>query len=189
MKYGVPVVATPLAVEGMFPKDGEDCLVAASAQEFASKVVQAYTDWGLWERLVRGGHRNVKLHFSLERAKAMTLQVRRGNGVDGGVVIGAVLGGEEVKGTAPESCQGWGGGRGCIRQEVCMRKVGRMQGKLGICAGQPSDRAGDAQAAYDSSAPSAHQASRDWVLVNACAVQVFASAGVPPRPSWARGKC
>lgn len=39
MKYGVPVVATPLAVEGMFAQDGEECLIAWSAEEFAEKVI------------------------------------------------------------------------------------------------------------------------------------------------------
>lgn len=40
MKLGVPVVATPLAVEGTLARDGESCLVAADSQQFAAKVVQ-----------------------------------------------------------------------------------------------------------------------------------------------------
>lgn len=38
MAAGVPVVATPIAVEGMHATDGVDCLVAATAGDFARKV-------------------------------------------------------------------------------------------------------------------------------------------------------
>jgi hypothetical protein len=36
MNYGVPVVATPVAIEGMHGQDGEDCLIAADPQQVAS---------------------------------------------------------------------------------------------------------------------------------------------------------
>lgn len=41
MKLGVPVVATRLAMEGMHARDGVDCMVADSAEEFADKVGRA----------------------------------------------------------------------------------------------------------------------------------------------------
>ena len=40
MKYGTPMVTTPLAVEGMYASDGVDCMVATSPQGFADKVLQ-----------------------------------------------------------------------------------------------------------------------------------------------------
>ena len=40
MSRGQPVVATPMAVEGMFVKSGEDVLVAESAQDFAGAIVR-----------------------------------------------------------------------------------------------------------------------------------------------------
>ena len=38
MKLGVPVVATPLAMEGTHGRDGDNCLVASDPAEFAAKV-------------------------------------------------------------------------------------------------------------------------------------------------------
>jgi hypothetical protein len=38
MKYGTPVVGTPLAVKGMFASDGSDCMVGTTAKDFACKV-------------------------------------------------------------------------------------------------------------------------------------------------------
>ncbi len=66
MKYGVPVVATPLAVEGMHLKDGLECLVADNPLVFASKVVNLYTDCNLWDRLVTAAYKNIERHFSVE---------------------------------------------------------------------------------------------------------------------------
>ena len=43
MKYGTPVVTTPLAVEGMHASDSVDCMVGKSPQEFADKVMQVST--------------------------------------------------------------------------------------------------------------------------------------------------
>ncbi len=40
MALGVPVVATPVAVEGMGLADGQECMIANSALAFAQKLVQ-----------------------------------------------------------------------------------------------------------------------------------------------------
>lgn len=74
MKYGLPVVGTPIAFEAMFPTDGEDCMVAESAEEFADKLVQAYTDCALWAKLVKGGFINVRKNFGLKTARERLLQ-------------------------------------------------------------------------------------------------------------------
>jgi hypothetical protein len=74
MKYGVPVVATPLAVEGMHATDGADCMVASTPEEFVSKSLAVYTDCPLWARLVEGGYANLRQHFSYEHAKPILLQ-------------------------------------------------------------------------------------------------------------------
>lgn len=42
------------------------------------QIMEAYTDCQLWERLVDGGHRNIKQHFSVEMARPVVLQVGRG---------------------------------------------------------------------------------------------------------------
>ena len=40
MKLGVPVVATPLAMEGMHAADGQDCLLASDPAQFAVQVAK-----------------------------------------------------------------------------------------------------------------------------------------------------
>ncbi len=70
MAHGLPVVATPLAVEGMHVADGESALVAANAQGFADAIARAHGDEALWSRLASGGLANVATHFSFDAARA-----------------------------------------------------------------------------------------------------------------------
>jgi GT2 family glycosyltransferase len=70
MSYGVPVVATPVAVEGMHLTGGDDVLVADDALAFAEAVQRAYGDEALWRRLSDGGRRNIEQHFSRDVARA-----------------------------------------------------------------------------------------------------------------------
>ena len=73
MSYGLPVVITPIAAEGMHLVDGNDALIAATAADFAEAVWRVYRDEGLWMRLSDEGIANVQRHFSPEVA----LQVLR----------------------------------------------------------------------------------------------------------------
>jgi glycosyltransferase involved in cell wall biosynthesis len=69
MSHGQPVVATPMAIEGLFARNGVDVLVAEAAEDFAEAVVRLYRDESLWNRLSRGGMENVRRYFSVERAR------------------------------------------------------------------------------------------------------------------------
>ena len=69
MSYGLPVVATPMAVEGMHLVQGDEVLVAADAGAFAAAVLRLYGDEALWQRLSRGGLANVQRHFSFAAAQ------------------------------------------------------------------------------------------------------------------------
>jgi GT2 family glycosyltransferase/glycosyltransferase involved in cell wall biosynthesis len=69
MAHGQPVIATPMAVEGMHVVAGEDVLVAADAAAFAEAIVRAYTDEALWSRLSTNGLANVARHFSFDAAR------------------------------------------------------------------------------------------------------------------------
>jgi GT2 family glycosyltransferase/glycosyltransferase involved in cell wall biosynthesis len=69
MSRGQPVVATPMAVEGMHAEHGREILVAESATEFADEVVRLYGDQALWEALSGAAVENVEAHFSLQAAK------------------------------------------------------------------------------------------------------------------------
>ena len=69
MAHGLPVVATPCAVEGMHLHDGSDVLVASDAATFAQAVLRLHDDAALWEQLAANGRANVAQHFSLESAR------------------------------------------------------------------------------------------------------------------------
>lgn len=70
MSYGLPVVATPAAVEGMHVQAGSDVLVESDAQAYADAVVRLYGDEALWRTLSTNGLANVERHFSFAAAKA-----------------------------------------------------------------------------------------------------------------------
>jgi O-antigen biosynthesis protein len=70
MSYGVPVVATSMAVEGMQLSDGVDVLVADDATSFVAAVRKLHEDGALWQRLSVNGLGNVQEHFSAAAAAA-----------------------------------------------------------------------------------------------------------------------
>jgi glycosyltransferase involved in cell wall biosynthesis len=69
MSYGLPVVASPVSVEGMSLAHQENILVADTADEFAQAVIRLYTDDELWQRLSAAGLENIKVQFSSETAR------------------------------------------------------------------------------------------------------------------------
>jgi glycosyltransferase involved in cell wall biosynthesis len=75
MSYGLPVVATTATIEGMHLTDGEDVLVADSADAFADAMVRAYGDAALWARLAEGGRENIRNHFSPDVARSAVTRI------------------------------------------------------------------------------------------------------------------
>jgi GT2 family glycosyltransferase/glycosyltransferase involved in cell wall biosynthesis len=69
MSYGQPVVATPIAIEGMHAEAGRDVLIADTPEAFAEEVLRAYRDPELWQQLSEHGLANVEAHFSFEAAR------------------------------------------------------------------------------------------------------------------------
>jgi glycosyltransferase involved in cell wall biosynthesis len=69
MSHGIPVVATSLAVEGMYLIDERDVLVADGAAAFAAAVARVYQDRELWQTLADGGMQNVRRYFSFDAAR------------------------------------------------------------------------------------------------------------------------
>jgi len=69
MSCGLPVVATPMAIEGMHVESGREVLVAADAAAFAADVVRLHGDQALWETLSAQGLANVERHFSFAAAR------------------------------------------------------------------------------------------------------------------------
>lgn len=64
MSYGVPVIATPVAVEGMHLEHGKDVLLADDADAFAQAAALLRNDGDLWKRVSDASIDNVKRHFS-----------------------------------------------------------------------------------------------------------------------------
>ncbi len=70
MSHGVPVIATPLAVEGMRLEDGVNVLVAGDTDAFAAAAVRLQQDSALWQQLSSHGLDNIRQHFSIAAASA-----------------------------------------------------------------------------------------------------------------------
>jgi glycosyltransferase involved in cell wall biosynthesis/LmbE family N-acetylglucosaminyl deacetylase len=70
MAYGVPVVATPCAAEGMFLQAERDILIGENDQSFADAVTRLYRHQTLWESLAHNGLANIATHFSRKTARA-----------------------------------------------------------------------------------------------------------------------
>ncbi|WP_376697087.1 glycosyltransferase [Wenzhouxiangella sp. EGI_FJ10305] len=79
MAWGLPVVATGCAAEGMYLQDGEDVLVADTTESFARAVVRAYSDEALWTKLSDGGLANVEEHFSFDAARRAICELMGSN--------------------------------------------------------------------------------------------------------------
>jgi GT2 family glycosyltransferase len=69
MSYGLPVVATSPAVEGMHLVPGEDVMVADDPEQFAAAIERVCGDEALWQRLSAAGVENIRRHFSREVAR------------------------------------------------------------------------------------------------------------------------
>ena len=64
LSYGLPVVTTAVGAEGMGLRDGEEALLADTAEELAAAVVRLYRDPELWRRLSANARAHVERHFS-----------------------------------------------------------------------------------------------------------------------------
>jgi O-antigen biosynthesis protein len=69
MSYGLPVVATSIAAEGMQLNHGDNILVADDADTFSSTVLRLYDDEPLWLQLSDRGLDNICKYFSFDAAR------------------------------------------------------------------------------------------------------------------------
>lgn len=75
MSYGLPVVVTSVAAEGMFLVDESNALIADDANGFARAILRLCRDRDLWMQLSDGALENVRHHFSIEQARNTLLRV------------------------------------------------------------------------------------------------------------------
>jgi GT2 family glycosyltransferase len=88
LSYGVPVVSTPIGVEGAGLEEDRHVVVARSDAEFAQATLALYRDEAEWTRLSLGGQDIVRREFSVAGgrrilADAVRLGHARRRGLDG----------------------------------------------------------------------------------------------------------
>ncbi len=88
LSYGVPVVSTPIGVEGAGLEEDHHVVVARSDAEFARATLALYRDEAEWTRLSLGGQDVVRREFSVAGgrrilADAVRLGHARRRGLDG----------------------------------------------------------------------------------------------------------
>jgi glycosyltransferase involved in cell wall biosynthesis len=81
MAYGLPCVATPLAVEGAGFQEGEHVLVADTPEAFVTEIARLYTDETLWNCLSANGLDFVKAQYSLDAGKERLTALLHGLGI------------------------------------------------------------------------------------------------------------
>jgi O-antigen biosynthesis protein len=64
--FGLPVVATSIAAEGMYLQHGREVLIGDTPQEFADAVLRLYGDPALWASMSVAGRQLVRERFSPE---------------------------------------------------------------------------------------------------------------------------
>jgi O-antigen biosynthesis protein len=69
MAFGVPVVATSLAVEGMPLKNREDILIADEPEIFARALIELYESEELWNRISENGIKKTRALYSTDAAR------------------------------------------------------------------------------------------------------------------------
>lgn len=67
LSYGVPCVASPLAVEGMQLTDLQEVLIASNPLDFAQSIIKAYNDETLWNSLSANGIAYMIERYSFEQ--------------------------------------------------------------------------------------------------------------------------
>jgi glycosyltransferase involved in cell wall biosynthesis len=90
--YGVPIVMTTIAAEGMGLQNGEDALIADDPMAFAESVIRLYSEPFLWHRLSIRGSEAARRLFSIEVSEAAYSSIFRQLGLP-------VIGGQKL----PES--------------------------------------------------------------------------------------
>lgn len=64
--YGVPIVMSTIAAEGMGLQNGDEALIADDPMDFAEAVIRLHSDSALWDRLSSHGAEAARRLFSIE---------------------------------------------------------------------------------------------------------------------------
>ena len=75
LSFGVPMVVTSMAAEGMGLVHGKDILVADTPEAFAAEILRLHDDEALWSALSKAGKANIESHFSFAVAERQLREV------------------------------------------------------------------------------------------------------------------
>jgi O-antigen biosynthesis protein len=78
LSYGLPVVASSIAAEGMGLQHGENIIIADDADQVADQIMRLYHDAELWQRLSVDGYHAFRDKFSLAAGTDAVLAVFNG---------------------------------------------------------------------------------------------------------------
>ena len=78
--HGVPVVASPVAAEGMSLEDGRDILIARDEAEWVHHLQNAYSDEAVWQGLSTGGLGAMRRRHTLDAGMEELRKILRLNG-------------------------------------------------------------------------------------------------------------
>lgn len=70
IEYGIPVVSTTIGLEGMYLKNGESCVAADTAADFAANVLRLYGDKLVWTKIQKNARWVLETHFSAKKTYA-----------------------------------------------------------------------------------------------------------------------
>ena len=80
LSYGVPVVSTPIGIEGAGLEEGRHGAGARPDEEFARRTLALYHDEAEWSRLSRSGQDIVRAEFSVAGGRrCLADAIRRGH--------------------------------------------------------------------------------------------------------------
>ena len=69
MGYGVPVVASSIAAEGIPVVNGRDMLIAGTPESFGEAIIELYNNEALWDQMSANGLEIIDRHFSFTAAR------------------------------------------------------------------------------------------------------------------------
>ena len=69
LSYGLPVVGSAAALEGMDLEHGRQAMLAETAEAFASAMIEAYSDQALWHALSENGQQSLQDRFTPQVAR------------------------------------------------------------------------------------------------------------------------
>ena len=75
MSYGIPVIGTSVAAEGMPLTKESSLMIADSAEDFCQAIQNVYTNGAVWDELSVKGKRLVQNHFSFEAARSTLVEL------------------------------------------------------------------------------------------------------------------